>query len=185
MKKWNTKMLVEAGIMLALAFVLSRIVIYRAPQGGSVTAGSMIPILLFALRWGVEPGVITGIAFGGLKLMFGGYVFSPIQAILEYPIAFGFLGLAGIFFSSIDFNTKDRLNIKAYGKIIFSIFLAIIGRFMCHFIAGVTVFAQYTPEGMHPWIYSLIYQSTYLVPEFIISAILLSLLWQPLRRIGK
>ena len=178
-------MLVEAGLMLALAVILSRFVIYRAPQGGSVTAGSMIPILLFALRWGVGPGVITGIAFGTLKLMLGGYVFSPIQAILEYPIAFAFLGLAGIFFDSIDFNGKDKLNVKAYGKIIFSIIIAISGRFICHFIAGVTIFAQYTPEGMHPWIYSLVYQSTYLVPEFIISAIILSLLWKPLRRIGK
>lgn len=60
MKKWSTKMVVEAGIMIALAYLLSRIKIYEAPQGGSVTAGSMIPILLFAMRWGVGPGIITG-----------------------------------------------------------------------------------------------------------------------------
>lgn len=184
MKKWSTRMLVEAGIMLALSIVLSRVVIYRAPQGGSVTAGSMIPILLFALRWGLGPGVITGIAFGGLKLILGGYVFSPIQAILEYPIAYGFLGLAGIFFSSIDFNAKDKLNIRAYGKIISSIFLAITGRFICHLLAGVIFFGEYA-GAQNPWIYSAIYQSTYLVPEFIISAIILSLLWKPLRRIEK
>ncbi len=54
-------MVVEAGIMIALAYLLSRIKIYEAPQGGSVTAGSMIPILLFAMRWGgVGPGIITG-----------------------------------------------------------------------------------------------------------------------------
>ena len=60
MKKWSTKMLVEAGIMIALSIVLSRIKIYEAPQGGSVTAGSMIPIILFAMRWGVGPGVVAG-----------------------------------------------------------------------------------------------------------------------------
>lgn len=185
MKKWNTKMLVEAGLMLALSVVLSRIRIFQAPQGGSVTAGSMIPILLFAMRWGTGPGVITGIVFGILKLMLGGSVFTPIQAILEYPVAFGFLGLAGIFYKSIDFNSNNKLTVRHYFKIVISIFLAITGRFICHFIAGVTVFAQYTPEGMHPWIYSLVYQSSYLVPEFIISALILSLLWKPLRRIEK
>lgn len=185
MKKWSTKMLVEAGIMLALAFILSRIKIFQAPQGGSVTAGSMIPIIFFALRWGVGPGIVTGVVFGLLKLMLGGYIFSPIQAILEYPIAFGFLGLAGIFFKSIDLNSKEKLGINVYSKITFSILLAISGRFLCHFIAGITFFKNYVPEGIHPWIYSLTYQASYLIPEFVITAVILSLLWKPLRRIAK
>ncbi len=184
MKKWTTRMLVEAGLMLALSVVLSRFKIYQAPQGGSVTAGSMIPILLFALRWGVGPGVVTGVAFGVLKLMLGGYVFSPIQAILEYPVAFGFLGLAGIFYNSIDFIGSKKLNVSGYLKIIASILLAITGRFMCHFLAGVVFFGEYA-GAQNPWIYSAIYQSTYLVPEFILSAVILSLLWKPLRSIGK
>lgn len=184
MEKWSTKMLVEAGLMLALSIILSKIKIFQAPQGGSVTAGSMIPILLFALRWGLGPGILTGISFGVLKLLLGGWVFSPVQAILEYPIAFGFLGLAGIFFNSIDFNSNDKLNLSAYAKIIFSIFLAIGGRFLCHFLAGVIFFGEYA-GSQNPWIYSVIYQSSYLVPEFIVSAIILSLLWKPLRRVGK
>lgn len=177
-------MLVEAGIMLALAVVLSHFEIYKAPQGGSVTPGSMVPILFFAMRWGLGPGVVTGIAFGLLKIMLGGWVFSPIQAILEYPIAFGFLGLAGIFSKAIDFNSGNELNLQTYAKIIFSVFLAIAGRFICHLLAGVIFFSEYAGT-QNPWIYSTIYQSTYLVPEFIISAVILSLLWKPLRRIGK
>ena len=184
MKKWNTKMLVEAGIMLALAIILSKIKIFQAPQGGSVTAGSMIPILLFALRWGAGPGVITGIVFGLLKLMFGGWVFSPAQVILEYPIAFGFLGLAGIFYKSIEFNSRKKLNFNTYAKIVFSVFLAIGGRFLSHFLAGVIFFSE-SAKGANPWVFSALYQSSYLIPEFIISAVLLSLLWKPLRRIEK
>ncbi len=179
MKKWSTKMLVEAGIMIALSIVLSRIKIYEAPQGGSVTAGSMIPIILFAMRWGVGPGVVAGATFGVLKLMLGGWVFSPIQAILEYPIAFGVLGLAGIF-SNSNKNTNDM----NYFQIVLSVFLAIGARFICHLLAGVIFFSEYA-GAKNPWFYSAGYQLSYLVPEFIISAIILSLIWKPLSKISK
>lgn len=175
MKKWSTKMIVEAGIMLALAVVLSRIKIYQSPQGGSVTAGSMIPILLFAMRFGAGPGIIVGITFGVLKMMLGGYIFSPIQAILEYPIAFGCLGLAGLT------KWEDVLEQKYYLKTVVSTALAIGGRFVCHLLAGVIFFYEYAGD-MNPWLYSMTYQASYLVPEFLVSAIILSLVWKPLRK---
>lgn len=180
MKKWSTKMLVEAGIMIALSVVLSRIKVYQAPQGGSVTAGSMIPIILFAMRWGTGPGIIAGITFGLLKLVLGGWYFSPAQIILEYPIAFGCLGLAGLASKS-----KGSGKLLDYLNIILSVFLAIGGRFICHLLAGVIFFAESAPEGVSPWIFSAGYQSTYLVPEFIVSAIILSLIWKPISRIAK
>ncbi len=177
MKKWSTKMIVEAGIMLALAIVLSRIKIYEAPQGGSVTAGSMIPILLFAMRWGAGPGVIAGTTFGVLKIILGAWIFSPTQAILEYPVAFGLLGLAGLF-SSWDSNDSK---VKYYFNTALSTALAIGGRFICHFLAGVIFFKEYAGDK-NPWIYSLGYQASYLVPEFIVSAIILSIIWKPLQK---
>ena len=180
MKKWSTKMLVEAGVMLALAIVLDRIKIYRMPLGGSVTAGSMIPIIIFSMRWGLGPGVIAGATFGILKLMLGGYVLNPIQAILEYPVAFGSLGLSGMFSDSL-----TKIKEINYSKIVASVFIAISGRFICHFAAGVVFFSSDLPEGVNAWANSAIYQSSYLVPEFIIGAIILSLLWKPLSRIEK
>ena len=173
MKKLDVKVLVEAGVMIALAFVLSLVEIYKAPQGGSVTPGSMIPIILFALRWGVGPGVLAGIAFGLLKMVLGGYVMSIPQAMLDYPLAFGLLGLAGLF-------SKDlkKGNMSGYGKITFSVFLAIAGRFICHFLAGV-IFFRDGAGTQNPYIYSFIYQTTYLLPEFIISSAVLSFIWAP------
>lgn len=56
-------MLVEAGFMIALSLVLDLVKIYQVPQSGSVTAGSMVPILIFAFRWGFGPGIATGTAF--------------------------------------------------------------------------------------------------------------------------
>lgn len=173
-------MLVEAGVMLALAIVLSKIKIYQAPNGGSVTAGSMIPIIIFSMRWGLGPGIVAGATFGLLKWMLGGWYFSPIQILLEYPIAFGCLGLAGMFSNSLT-NVKE-IN---YFKVVSSVLVAISGRFMCHFLAGLIFFKDTLPEGISPWISSASYQATYLVPEFVISAVLLSLLWRPLSRIEK
>lgn len=179
MKKWSTKMLVEAGIMIALALVLDKIKIYEAPQGGSVTAGSMIPIFLFAFRWGLGPGVVAGAIFGTMQLLLGGWVFSPTQAILEYPIAFGFLGLAGIFSDKV--YNKDGNNVLG---IITGILLGIGLRFVCHLLAGVIFFAEYA-GSQNPWVYSSIYQASYLIPEFIISSIILYLIWKPLSRIPR
>lgn len=180
MEKWSTKTLAEAGLMVALAVLLSRIPLYQAPMGGSITAGSMIPIILFAIRWGVGPGIVAGGIFGLIKLILGGYIYTPIQAILEYPVAFGLLGLAGIIpMKNTEFKTKDYL------KIVLGTFLAIGGRFLCHFIAGIVFFGKYTPEGSRVWVYSLVYQAQYLLPEFLISAIVLLLIWKPISRIEK
>ena len=175
-KKWSTKMIVEAGVMLGLSVILSRIKVYEAPMGGSVTAGSMIPILLFAMRWGIVPGILVGATFGVLKIILGGWIFSPIQAILEYPIAFGFLGLAGLISNKINMENKEY-----YKNTILSVFLAIGGRFICHFLAGVIFFSEYAGE-VNPWIYSLGYQASYLVPEFIVSVIILSIIWRPIQK---
>ena len=71
MKNTNVRMLVEAGVMIALAQVLSYVVIYQMPQGGSVTAGSMVPILLFAVRWGTAQGLLAGAVYGILQFILG------------------------------------------------------------------------------------------------------------------
>ena len=96
-KKMNTQILVEGGIMVALAFVLGEIKLFKLPQGGSVTLGLMIPIIFYSLRHGVGTGVLAGVVLGLLKLANGGYFVSIPQVILDYPVAFGAIGLSGLF----------------------------------------------------------------------------------------
>lgn len=168
MKKITTRMLIEAGIMIALAQVLSYFKLYHAPFGGSVTAGSMIPIILFAIRWGVGPGMLAGVCYGLLQFILDpDHVFHIVSILFDYILAFGALGLAGIF----------RKNV--FG-IILGIFVGIFARFICHIISGVVVFASYAPEGMNPWIYSILYNGAYLLPELVISLIIVGLLYKPL-----
>ncbi len=177
MENQKTKKMVEAGVMIALSFLLSQIKLFKAPQGGSVTAGSMIPIILFSLRWGWKPGILAGATFGILKMLLGGYIVSPVQAILEYPLAFGLLGLSGIFSDALK-NAQEGY----FGKILGATFLAIIGRFICHVVAGVVFFGENFPTLSSSLRNSLVYNSSYLIPEFIISGIILFLIWKPINK---
>jgi thiamine transporter len=159
---FDTKVLAEMAIAIALATVLSYIKIFTMPYGGSVTLGSMVPILLIAFRRDVKVGVITGVIYGFVQMFLDGWFYSPVGMALDYPIAFGVLGIAGLF--------KKQP--------IIGVVIAMAGRFISHFISGVVFFGMYAPEGMNPVIYSAIYNGGYMIPEMVISAILIYLLVQ-------
>lgn len=165
-------MLVEAAVAIALAFAIDQVTLFKMPQGGSVTPGSMIPILFVAMRWGPRTGILAGFGFGLLQLMMAkpGYVVGPVQAILDYPVAFAVLGLAG-------FAGGTNLS-KAWAGAA----LALMARTAAHVISGAVFFAQYAPEGQNPWLYSIGYNSAYMVPEMVISAVLLTLLLPTLNK---
>ncbi|HHV59097.1 MAG TPA: energy-coupled thiamine transporter ThiT [Clostridiaceae bacterium] len=163
MKNKNVKMLAEAGIMIAIAQALSYVTVFQMPQGGSITPGSMIPIILFAIRWGPKKGILAGAVYGVLQFILGPkWSFHPVSLIFDYPVAFGLLGLAGLFR-----NTSTGI---AGGTV-----LGVLGRFLCHVISGVVVFASYAPEGQHPLLYSMIYNGSFLLPELIISLVVVLL----------
>lgn len=159
-------MLVEAGMAIALATILQFLRIYQAPFGGAVTAGSMIPLMLIALRWGPGVGLISGTAYGLINYLLGPYFLSWPQFFLDYPIPFALLGLAGLF--------------RRQPYVGFTVGIA--GRFLAHLLAGVTFWASNAPAGMNPWVYSALYNGQYLLPELIISLVLLRMLLPTLRR---
>lgn len=146
--------------MIALAGALQLIKVFSLPQGGSVTLGSMIPILLFALRRGPKAGLMAGAVYGIVSLYPTPFIYHPVQFLLDYPIAFGALGLAG-------FLQKQPL---------IGVALGIFGRFVAHLLSGVIFFASYAPEGVSPWVYSAIYNGSYLGIELVISVAVMFLL---------
>jgi len=163
----RTKILAEMVVAIALSTVLSFVKFSIWPQGGSVTAGSMVPMLWFSLRRGAKLGIISGIVYGMVQFFVEPYFFHPAQVLLDYPIAFGALGLAGLF------QTHEVSGVAA----------GIGGRFLAHFVSGVVFFATYAPEiylglniGANAFTYSAIYNGTYLVPELVISSVLMVVL---------
>ena len=88
----NTRMLVEGGIMIAMAQALSYLKLFKMPYGGSVTLGSMVPIFIFAIRWGAGKGFIVGALYGIIHYLLGSkWAAHPISIILDYPVAYGCL----------------------------------------------------------------------------------------------
>lgn len=95
-KKWTAKTVAFGALSIALSFVLSCFRLYRMPQGGSVTPGSMLPLMLFSAAYGVGPGLLAGLAYGVLQYLQGGWFANVWQFSLDYLLAFAALGLAGL-----------------------------------------------------------------------------------------
>ncbi|MCW4025367.1 MAG: energy-coupled thiamine transporter ThiT [Candidatus Bathyarchaeota archaeon] len=156
----NSQVLAEIAIFVALSTALSLIVVYTMPQGGSITAASMVPLIWLALRRGPKIGVAAGILYGLIQFVLLPYIADPLQILLDYPLAFGVLGVAGFF--------------KRWPVIGAAVGISL--RFVLHFIAGVISWAPIYAPDLNPYVYSAVYNGSYLLPELIISGFVLYLL---------
>ncbi|ADL05796.1 energy-coupled thiamine transporter ThiT [Lacrimispora saccharolytica] len=158
--KLQTRQLVYCSGAMALAMVTSFIKFAALPFGGSITLFSMLFICLIGYVYGVRAGIMTGVAYGILQFITEPYIFAPLQVLLDYPLAFGALGLSGLF------RNKKHGLVTGYTA-------GVAGRYLCHVVSGYIFFASYTPEGMNPMIYTLGYNATYILPELIVTVVIL------------
>ncbi len=173
MKNQQLRTMCEGAIFLALALVLNMLTLFRLPNGGSVDL-AMLPIFLFALRWGLGWGLLEGFLFGLLQLLIDGAVAWGWQSLLlDYIVAFTPLGVAGLF--------------RGRGKGIFAgIGLACFLRFIVHYISGVTIYAINAPQelfGMlltNPWTFSLVYNGSYMLIDTALCLLLFAFMYRPL-----
>ena len=157
----------EIGVAVALAMVLQFIKVLKMPQGGSVSL-EMVPVFYLAFRKGPKAGILGGALFGFGKLLVEPYIIHPIQLIMDYPLPFAAIGLAGFF--------RERP--------LAGVSLGCIARFFVHFLSGIIFFASYAPKGQSPVVYSAIYNASYIIPELIISAIIIEALLRSGRVFG-
>ena len=180
-KKWNAKMIAFGALSIALSFVLSYVRLYRMPTGGSVTPGSMLPLMLFSVSFGVGPGLVAGLAYGLLHYFESGWWLNVWQFLLDYLLAFAALGLAGIAHN------------KKAGWLYLSIPVAALGRAVCAILAGLMWVAGTPVEELavgsmrfsSPLLYSIVYNGAYLIPDTLICLLLAFLIAKPLIRIMK
>lgn len=180
-----TQRLLESAIMIGIATVINEFITFKAPWafGGSVTLGSMIPLVLIAWRWGTKQGLFTALVFAIMQMIIGvknvAYGQNAFQvvaiAMLDYIVAYTVIGLAGIF------RGRMKNNLQALGA---GILLACILRFLCHFVSGWLIWDALWPnsEGMTGALYSLVYNGGYMLPETAIAIIIGLLLFVPLKR---
>ena len=156
--------------MVALATLLSFISLYHLPQGGDVTAFAMLPIILMSFRGGPKVGFITGFVYSLVQLLLGlqnvmycPTLISQIACILlDYIIPYSCLGLACVF-------AKPFKN-KVLGLSV-SILIVCLFRFLCSFLSGILLWGAYAPPGQPVWLYSLVYNGSYMLPETILTII--------------
>lgn len=178
MKKHVLYTTVECAVFIALSVALSFIKIPVAAFGGSVDF-VMVPLFVICYRHGVKYGVMSGAVFGLLKCIIGGGIGWGLPSVLlDYVLAYGAVGVAGIFS-----GRKKLLEI--------SVLAGCIARFAIHFISGVTLYAITVPTetaGMlisNAWLYSLIYNATYMLPNTIVAVVVIALLHVPLTKIKR
>ena len=171
----RTRMLCEGALMVALAQILGYLKLAEAPNGGSITF-AMFPIILFAVRWGLRPGLMAGFLFGLLQLIFdGAYAWGWQSMLLDYLLAFTPLGLAGLFKG------------KPWG-IFAGTVVGCAGRFLVHYISGVTIYKILVPTAFMNWtftspsFYSIVYNGSYMLPNTVIALAIAALLYRPMKR---
>lgn len=160
--KLTIKQLAFCAMCLALATVLSEIKIFDMPTGGSITLLSMFVIALPGILFGLVPGIVTAVAYGILQLIIDPYVLYPMQLVVDYILAFGALGLSGLFYG------KKGAVIKGY-------IAAVIGRYIFSVISGWIFFGAYAWEGWNPLPYSLAYNAAYIFAEAALTVIILAI----------
>ena len=172
----NTRILAEGAMMVALSFVLSFMTFSGSwLQGGSISL-EIIPIIIMGLRNGQKWGLATGFVAGALQLMMGfsKVMYCPTIAtqigciLLDYIVAFSVLGLAKPF--------AKLLGGKALG-VSLSVVIAGFLRFVCHYISGIWLWGEYAPEGQPVWLYSLVYNGTYMLINIIMATVIIAILY--------
>lgn len=159
-KSMGTRQLVFCAMAMALATVTSMMKVFSFPFGGSVTLCSMLFISLIGYIYGPGTGILTGLAYGVLQFLIEPYIYSPMQVLVDYPLAFGALGLSGFFA-----NAKFGL-VKGY-------LLGVVGRYIFAVISGWIFFGEYAWEGWNALPYSMVYNACYIFAEAAVTVIIL------------
>ena len=197
----ESAMLLAMAIVLEL---VSKMFIPEMPFGGQITLVSMLPVVLISYRHGVKWGLVSGFAYALIEMVIGAKTvaaaFQPgyfgdaamignalIMCLLDYLVAFTVLGIGGCF--------RNRIKNPGVSLMCGSI-VALSARFAAHVLSGFILFSGwaerfFTQEGFPAWgaslvaslsptmlgfVYSLVYNAMYMVPEIILTAIVALLL---------
>ena len=156
----SAKTLAFCALSIALAMVTSNIKLFRFPFGGSITLLSMLFACLPGYFYGVGTGIAAAAAYGILQMLVDPYILFPLQVLVDYVLAFGALGLSGLFA-----NSRHSL-IKGYVA-------GILGRYVFSVLSGWLFFGEYAWEGWGALPYSLAYNGAYIFAEAAVTIVIL------------
>ncbi len=175
-KRLDTLSVAFAGVCIALSFVLSYIKIPSGAFGGSVTLASLVPLIIYSYVYGPLKGLLAGLIYGLLQFIQAPYLLTPLTFFLDY--IFAFIGIAFVGVAKYVFKNKTKT------AVLTGTTLAFVWRFVMHLFSGIIYFsAGYVVEGLpaaNAWLYSFVYQLTYVPFDALIAiAVLVLLLFTP------
>ena len=155
-RKTDVRALTFGALCVSLSFILSYIKLFSAPQGGSVTLASMLPIMLYSAMFGTKRGLLAGLVYGLLQFIQKPEIYHWAQVLLDYPLAFTVIGLAGL---------PGDLKLLPVGTIIGG-----FARFVVHTISGFLFFSEVL-NGSALWA-SAVYNGWYMLFDTLICLVL-------------
>ena len=171
----SVRTLIECALMVALAVVIDLIPIPKWPNGGSVSL-KVIPLIFIAYRHGTKWGLGTSFVFSVLTMLFGiseppvtSFLYYFLMILLDYVLAYSVMGLADLFAKPF----PEKLRLVGYGVGAVCVNLL---RFLCSFLSGWIIWGVYAPEGQPAWLYSIVYNGGYMLPNAILCAVVIVLL---------
>ena len=158
----DTRSIVYGAVAIAMSFALSYIKFFEMPQGGSLTFASLLPLMIYCCMFGTRRGVIACLVYGVLQAVQDPWIIHPMQFLLDYPLAFGMIGISGIFIEKNVFRFSGKLQRfnDVFGFTCGAL-VAVIGRFVCHVLSGVFAFHTWADLETYSTVaaYSMAYNS--------------------------
>ena len=151
-KGFDSKSVAYASVCIAMSFALSYLRLWKMPQGGSVTAASLLPLMIYSYMFGVKKGIFAGFIYGVLQAIQDPWLIHPAQFLLDYPVAFACIGIAGLFAKTEKLAKLPQVQF-GLGAIAASAL-----RFLCHILSGVFAFSEYSTLD-NVWVYSMGYNA--------------------------
>ena len=177
MRDDRIRTLVEIALSVALAAVLA---LWKIPlpwliAGGSISL-AMLPLFVVSMRRGLVAGITAGLLFGVIDYFMEPWFVHPVQVFLDYGVAFAACGLAGLGAASVNRALSEGLPAAASARMIPWLLLGTAGRFAAAVVSGIVFFAANAPEGQPVWLYSILYNASYILPSALLCCVLTFLL---------
>lgn len=151
-KGFDSKSVSYAAVCVAMSFALSYLRLWKMPQGGSITAASLLPLMVYSYMFGVRKGVFAGLIYGILQAVQDPWIIHPAQFLLDYPVAFAAIGASGMFARLKKLDRLPQVQFVLGGVV------ASVLRFLSHLFSGVFAFSEYATLD-NVWAYSALYNS--------------------------
>lgn len=175
---FDTKALTYGAVCVATSYALSYVKFFSLPQGGSVTFASLLPLCLYSYMFGTRRGTIAAVVYGLLQFIQSPQFYQPMQVMLDYPIAFGAIGLAGIA------RNFKFLKGNVFAEFAVGATIAIVMRYLSHVVSGYFVFSSWAMEGYTAVSWAFVY-NLYTIADLavVLAAGLLALSSRTVRRL--